>query len=87
MKVILEYCDRGYRESESHKIKEIKIEGNTERNLFIQLYKKNEQLRYCGGAYYQFKSRQLRSKYLVWIRAEENEKLLFRLHYGDGVID
>ena len=38
----------------------------SEDNLFEQFYKKNNQLKYCNGCYYEFKDKSIEVKYKKW---------------------
>ena len=58
----------------------------SEDNLFEQFYKKNNQLKYCNGCYYEFKDKSIEVKYKKW-RQELSHSRSFDLYYGGGVVD
>ena len=87
MKAVIEYFDVSIREVESKKQSEKELTGENKDDLFQQLFKKNEQLRYCYGAFYKFKDKSLQNDYNIWLKSPKNNKTQFKLHYGGGVVD
>lgn len=85
IKETLNYFDR--ENSKSVFIREEEISAETEMDLFIEFYKKNNRLRYCNGAYYKFKNKDTEIAYKKWLKSPEYEKISFQLYYGGGVVD
>ena len=55
--------------------------------LFEQFYKKNNQLRYCNGHYYEFANPQDTLRYREWLKSEDFKDKHFNLYYGNGIVD
>ena len=68
-------------------IRDEDLTAETKSELFIKFYKKNNQLRYCNGAYYKFKDTKMQQEYKNWLNSDEYEKISFNLYYGNGVVD
>jgi len=57
-----------------------------EDEIFEQLYKLNNSLRYCNGSYWKCESEDNENKYLDW-RKNLSKSRHFNLYYGNGVVD
>lgn len=56
-------------------------------DLFEQFYKKNNQLRYCNGHYYEFAKLQHTLLYKKWLQSDDFKDKHFNLYYGGGIVD
>lgn len=56
-------------------------------DLFEQFYKKNNQLRYCNGHYYEFANPQDTLRYREWLQSDDFKDKHFNLYYGGGIVD
>jgi hypothetical protein len=56
-------------------------------DLFEQFYKKNNQLRYCNGHYYEFANPQDTIRYREWLKSDDFKGKHFNLYYGGGIVD
>ena len=56
-------------------------------DLFEQFYKKNNQLRYCNGHYYEFADEKVKARYKEWLKSDDYKTKSFNLHYGGGIVD
>jgi hypothetical protein len=56
-------------------------------DLFEQFYKKNNQLRYCNGHYYEFANPQDTLRYREWLQSDDYKAKSFNLYYGGGIVD
>jgi hypothetical protein len=56
-------------------------------DLFEQFYKKNNQLRYCNGHYYEFANPQDTLRYKEWLQSDDFKDKHFNLYYGGGIVD
>lgn len=57
-----------------------------EDNLFEQMYKKNNQIRYCNGCSYAFQGEKIQERYITWCKELPYQRS-FNLYYGNGVVD
>jgi hypothetical protein len=62
------------------------LAAETEDTLFEKFYKKNNELRYCNGSYYEFQDPEQQKKYQEW-RKNLSHSRSFELYYGNGVVD
>jgi hypothetical protein len=62
------------------------LAAETEDALFEEFYKKNNQLRYCNGSYFEFQNPEQQEKYQEW-RNNLSHSRSFELYYGNGVVD
>jgi hypothetical protein len=62
------------------------LAAETEDALFEEFYKKNNQLRYCNGSYYEFQKPEKQKEYEEW-RKNLSHSRSFELYYGNGVVD
>ena len=76
-----------YQDQSSSLIREETISGETDIEIFETFYKKNNQLRYCNGSYYQFQDPLWKLKYSEWLQSDDYNKKSFNLYYGGGVVD
>ena len=60
--------------------------AETEDALFEEFYKKNNQLKYCNGSYYEFQNPKKQEEYREW-RNNLSHSRSFNLYYGGGVVD
>ena len=60
--------------------------AETEDALFEEFYKKNNELRYCNGSYYEFQNPEKQKEYQEW-RKNLSHSRSFNLYYGNGVVD
>lgn len=56
-------------------------------DLFEQFYKKNNQLRYCNGHYYDFADANVKARYKEWLNSDDYKAKSFNLYYGNGIVD
>jgi hypothetical protein len=56
-------------------------------DLFEQFYKKNNQLRYCNGHYYEFADEKVKASYKQWLQSDDFKDKHFNLYYGIGIVD
>jgi len=56
-------------------------------DLFEQFYKKNNQLRYCNGHYYEFADANIKARYKEWLNSDDYKAKSFNLYYGNGIVD
>ena len=56
-------------------------------DLFEQFYKKNNQLRYCNGSYYEFADANVKARYKEWLNSDDYKAKSFNLYYGNGIVD
>jgi hypothetical protein len=56
-------------------------------DLFEQFYKKNNQLRYCNGHYYEFADANVKVRYKEWLNSDDYKAKSFNLYYGGGIVD
>lgn len=56
-------------------------------DLFEQFYKKNNQLRYCNGHYYEFADASVKARYKEWLNSDDYKTKSFNLYYGGGIVD
>lgn len=56
-------------------------------DLFEQFYKKNNQLRYCNGHYYDFADASVKARYKEWLNSDDYKTKSFNLYYGNGIVD
>ena len=56
-------------------------------DLFEQFYKKNNQLRYCNGHYYEFANSKDTIRYKEWLLSDDFKAKSFELYYGNGIVD
>lgn len=86
--VTLEYFDvKDRTEIYSTKIREEKITGKNNIDIFEKYYKLNNRLKYCNGSYYKFKDIEWKNKYNEWLNSEDYKKKSFSLYYGNGIVD
>ena len=62
------------------------VAAETEDALFEKFYKKNNQLRYCNGSYYEFQNPEKQKEYQEW-RKNLSPSRSFELYYGNGIVD
>ena len=62
------------------------LSAETEDALFESFYKKNNQLKYCNGSYYEFVDNADQERYQEW-RNNLSHARSFDLYYGGGVVD
>jgi len=62
------------------------LTAETEDALFEEFYKKNNQLRYCNGCYFEFKDSVKQEEYKEW-RKNLSHSRSFELYYGGGIVD
>ena len=62
------------------------LAAETEDALFEEFYKKNNQLRYCNGSYYEFQNPKTQEQYRNWEKSLSHSRS-FELYYGNGVVD
>jgi nicotinic acid phosphoribosyltransferase len=63
------------------------LSAPTEIELFEEFYKKNNQLRYCNGHYYEFADEQVKARYKEWLKSDDFQSKHFNLYYGNGIVD
>ena len=56
-------------------------------DLFEQFYKKNNQLRYCNGHYYEFADEKVKARYKEWLQSDDYKAKSFNVYYGNGIVD
>lgn len=83
MEEIIVYFDRNYPQYSNRT--EI-LTAETEDALFEQFYKKNNQLKYCNGCYYEFENPVKQKEYEEW-RKNLSHSRSFELYYGGGIVD
>ena len=87
-KVILDYYDRlDICSALSTIVRTEEITVQSDMDSFEQMYKKNNSLRYCNGAYYKFTDKLRQVKYEDWLKSDDFKKKSFNLYYGNGVVD
>ena len=64
-----------------------KLVAENDIDLFEQFYKKNNQLRYCNGHYYEFANPQDTLRYKQWLQSDDFKGKHFNLYYGGGIVD
>lgn len=85
MEAKVEYWDRDYKSYKSELVRTETLSG-TKEEIFNEYYKKNNQLKYCNGAYYDFFDETLKTEYINWYSSlSEGNK--FEMYYGNGVVD
>jgi hypothetical protein len=62
------------------------LAAETEDALFEEFYKKNNELKYCNGSYYEFQNPEQQEKYKEWKKNLSHSRS-FELYYGNGVVD
>ena len=83
----LNYWDRISYTSSGSEIKRTEdLSAETEDALFEAFYKKNNQLKYCNGAFYKFVDDADQDRYIEWNKNLEHSRS-FNLYYGGGVVD
>jgi len=83
----INYWDRVSYTSCNSEIKKTEdLSAETEDALFEMFYKKNNQLKYCNGAYYEFVDKTDQNRYQEWIKNLSHARS-FNLFYGGGVVD
>jgi hypothetical protein len=64
-----------------------KLVAENEIDLFEQFYKKNNQLKYCNGHYYEFVDNNVKARYKEWLQSDDYKAKSFNLYYGGGIVD
>jgi hypothetical protein len=64
-----------------------KLFAENEIDLFEQFYKKNNQLRYCNGSFYEFADNNVKARYKEWLQSDDYKAKSFNLYYGNGIVD
>jgi len=54
--------------------------------VFEELYKLNNSLRYCNGSYWRFDEQEMRTQYSNWMKSLSKTRR-FNLYYGNGIVD
>ncbi len=81
------YWDRISYTNTNSEIKTFEVlTAENENNLFEEFYKKNNQLKYCNGAFYKFIDYKDQQKYSEWNKNLSHAKS-FDLYYGKGIVD
>ena len=81
------YWDRISYTSSGSEIKRVEdLSAENEDALFEIFYKKNNQLRYCNGSFYQFVDDADQERYRSWVKGLDHARS-FNLYYGGGVVD
>jgi hypothetical protein len=62
------------------------LTADSEDAIFEAFYKKNNQLRYCNGSYYEFQDSEKQKEYKEWLLNLSHQKH-FNLFYGNGIVD
>lgn len=70
--------------SEVKRVEDLSAEN--EDALFEIFYKKNNQLKYCNGSFYEFVDGYDQERYRSWVKNLDHTRS-FNLFYGDGVVD
>ena len=63
------------------------LHTQNEIDLFEQFYKKNNQLRYCNGSYYEFADANVKARYKEWLQSDDYKAKSFNLFYAGGIVD
>ena len=63
------------------------LHAQNEIDLFEQFYKKNNQLRYCNGSYYEFADANVKARYKEWLQSDDYKAKSFNLFYAGGIVD
>lgn len=83
----INYWDRVSYTSCNSEIKRTEdLSAETEDALFELFYKKNNQLKYCNGSFYQFVDNADQERYISWVQGLDHARS-FNLYYGNGVVD
>jgi hypothetical protein len=61
--------------------------AENEISLFEEFYKKNNQIRYCNGHYYEFADENVKARYKRWLQSDDFKSKSFNLYYGNGIVD
>lgn len=83
---VVEYLDGScHYVTDSVAQREQALDGTME-EIFKEFHDLNNQLRYCNGSYYKFKTKELSDEYYKWLTSL-SEATRFSMYYGTGVVD